>query len=93
MEQRSGPAPQHLPASHRLAVGVIGAHVNSGSGEAESQSGDQHDATAMGIGVLLGLMVLTVASRADEAAAVKAIEKLDGQVRMDFSRSGKQSDQ
>src|SRR5437763_378180 len=43
----------------------------------------------VGAGVLLGLLVLAVAGRADEAAAVKAIEKLGGQVTVDADRPGK----
>ena len=34
-------------------------------------------------GVLLGLLVLAVTGRADEAAAVKAIEKLGGRITVD----------
>src|SRR5437773_1167663 len=40
-------------------------------------------------GVLLGLLVLVLAGRADEASAVKAIEKLGGKVRVDDKRLGK----
>jgi internalin A len=39
--------------------------------------------------VLLGLLVLAVAGRADEAAAVKAVEKLGGRVIVDTKRPGK----
>jgi len=39
--------------------------------------------------VLLGLLALAVAGRADEAAAVKAIEKLGGRVTRDDNRPGK----
>src|SRR5262245_3500831 len=44
---------------------------------------------AVGAGVLLGLLVLVVAGWADEAAAVKAIEKLGGRVTRDDNRPGK----
>ena len=40
-------------------------------------------------GVLLGLLVLAVSGRADEAAAVKAVEKLDGRVEVDSKRPDK----
>src|SRR5262249_43081667 len=40
-------------------------------------------------GVLLGLVVLTVAGRSDEAAAVKAIEILGGRVKVDAKQPGK----
>lgn len=43
----------------------------------------------VGAGVLLGLLVLAVVGRADEAAAVKAIEKLGGEVRRDEKVAGK----
>jgi len=43
----------------------------------------------VGAGVLLGLLVLAVAGRADEAAAVKAIEKLGGKVTRDDKQPGK----
>jgi hypothetical protein len=43
----------------------------------------------VGAGVLLGLLVLVVAGRADEAVAVKAIEKLGGTVTVDDKRPGK----
>lgn len=39
--------------------------------------------------MVLGLLVLAVAGRADEAAAVKAIEKLGGKVTVDAKRPGK----
>jgi len=41
---------------------------------------------AVGAGVLLGLLVLTLTGRADEAAAVKAVEKLGGRVTRDAKR-------
>src|SRR5262245_58695846 len=44
---------------------------------------------AVGAGVLLGLLVLAGAGRADEATAVKAIEKLRGRVTRDDQRTGK----
>jgi internalin A len=44
---------------------------------------------AVGGGVLLGLLALVVAGRADEAAAVKAVEKLGGRVIVDTKRPGK----
>ena len=44
---------------------------------------------AVGAGVLLGLLVLAVAGRADEAAAVKAIQKLGGKVTRDDKLPGK----
>src|SRR5215510_11853533 len=44
---------------------------------------------AVGAGVLLGLLVLVVTGRADEAAAVKAIEKLGGKVTRDDKLPGK----
>ena len=40
-------------------------------------------------GVLLGLLVLALAGRADEAAAVKAIKKLGGGVEVDTKQPGK----
>src|SRR5215471_14025304 len=40
-------------------------------------------------GVLLGLLVLVVAGRADEAAALKMIEKLGGKVTRDGKQPGK----
>src|SRR5262245_62445988 len=40
-------------------------------------------------GMLLGLLVLAVAGRADEAAAVKAIEQLGGKVKRDTKQPGK----
>jgi hypothetical protein len=40
-------------------------------------------------GVVLGLLVLTVAGQADEAAAVKAVEVLGGKVMVDDKQSGK----
>src|SRR5262249_40673499 len=43
----------------------------------------------VGPGVLLGLLVLAVAARADEAAAVKAIHKLGGRVEVDAEQPGK----
>src|SRR5438552_1847248 len=43
---------------------------------------------AVGGGVLLGLLVLVVAARADEATAVKMIEKLGGIVTVDAKRPG-----
>jgi len=43
----------------------------------------------MGGGILLGLLVLAVAGRADEAAAVKAVEKLGGRITVDAKRPGK----
>ena len=43
----------------------------------------------LGGGVLLGLMVLTMSSRADEAAAVRAIKKVGGRVEVDADRPGK----
>jgi len=43
----------------------------------------------MSAGVLLGLLVLTLTGRADEAAAVKMIEKLGGRVKVDTKRPGK----
>src|SRR5262245_35886352 len=43
----------------------------------------------VGAGVLLGRLVLAVAGRADEAAAVKMIEKLGGQVTRDDKRPGR----
>ena len=39
--------------------------------------------------MLLGLLVLALADRADEAAAVKAVEKLGGRVTVDAKRPGK----
>ncbi len=42
----------------------------------------------VGAGALLGLLVLAVTGRADEAAAVKAIEKLGGRVRVDDRQPG-----
>ena len=42
-----------------------------------------------GGGVLLGLLVLASADRADEAAAVRAVEKLGGRVTVDTERPGK----
>jgi hypothetical protein len=39
--------------------------------------------------VVLVLLVLTAASRADEDAAVKAVKELGGQVKVDADRSGK----
>src|SRR5262249_54117711 len=44
---------------------------------------------AVGTGVLLGLLGLTVAGRADEPATVKAIEKLGGTVTRDDEIAGK----
>jgi internalin A len=44
---------------------------------------------AVGGGVLLGLLILAVAGRADEAAAVKAVEKLGGKVTVDDKQPGK----
>src|SRR5262245_32041096 len=44
---------------------------------------------AVGAGVLLGLLALVVTGRADEAAAVKAIEKLGGKVTRDDKLPGK----
>src|SRR5215475_10522525 len=43
----------------------------------------------MGAAVLLGLLVLALTDRADEAAAVKMIEKLGGTVTRDDKRPGK----
>ena len=43
----------------------------------------------VGGGVLLGLLVLVLAGRADEAKAVKAVEKLGGKVTVDDKRPGK----
>src|SRR5262245_11608864 len=43
----------------------------------------------MGAGVLLGLLVLAGPGRADEAAAVKMIEKLGGKITRDDKRPGK----
>src|SRR5262249_47050285 len=43
----------------------------------------------VGTGVLLGLLLLAVAGRADEAVAVKAIKKLGGKVTVDDKRPGK----
>src|SRR5215471_7635120 len=40
-------------------------------------------------GVVLGLLVLTAAGQADEAAAVKAVEVLGGKVTVDDKQSGK----
>src|ERR1700687_868381 len=40
-------------------------------------------------GVVLGLLLLTVAGRADDAAVVKAVEKLGGKVTVDVKRPGK----
>jgi len=40
-------------------------------------------------GVLLGWLLLVAGGRADEAAAVKSIEKLGGQVTVDDSQPGK----
>src|SRR5262249_47302844 len=42
----------------------------------------------MRAGMLLGLLVLAAAGRADEAAAVKLIEKVGGRVTVDPKRSG-----
>jgi hypothetical protein len=39
--------------------------------------------------VVLGLLVLAVTGRADESAAVKAVEKLGGRVTVDGKRPGK----
>ena len=44
---------------------------------------------AVGAGLLLGLLVLAVAGRADEATAVKMIEKLGGTVTRDNRIAGK----
>src|SRR5215813_12597420 len=44
---------------------------------------------AVGGGVLLGLLVLAVSGRADEAAALKMIEKLGGKVTRDGKLPGK----
>src|SRR5262249_4535489 len=44
---------------------------------------------AAGAGVLLGLLILTVAGRADEATAVKLVEKLGGIVTVDAKQPGK----
>src|SRR5262245_54264143 len=44
---------------------------------------------AVGAWVLVGLLVLAVAGRADEAAAVKVIQKLGGKVRRDDKAPGK----
>src|SRR5262245_6143945 len=44
---------------------------------------------AVGAGVLLGLLVLAVTGRADEAAAVKRVEELGGKVRGEDKRHGK----
>src|SRR5215471_16010582 len=44
---------------------------------------------AVGAGVMLGLLVLAVAGRADEAAALKMIEKLGGRVTRDAKIAGK----
>ena len=43
----------------------------------------------LGGGVLLGLLVLSAPGRTDEAAAVKAVEKLGGSVTVDAKRPGK----
>src|SRR5262245_34971583 len=43
---------------------------------------------AVGTGVMLGLLVLAVTGRADEAAAVKMIEKLGGKVTRDAEIAG-----
>src|SRR5262249_18231402 len=43
---------------------------------------------AVGAGLLLGLLVLAVVGRADEAAAVKMIEKLGGSATVDGERAG-----
>src|SRR5262245_64969312 len=43
---------------------------------------------AVGAGVLLGLLAVAVTGRADEAGAVKAIEKLGGQVTRDDKQPG-----
>ena len=42
-----------------------------------------------GTGVLLGLLLVTMASRADEAEAIKAVQKLGGKVTVDEKRPGK----
>src|SRR5262249_42074159 len=44
---------------------------------------------AVGAGVLLGLLALAVAGRADEAATLKMIEKLGGSVMRDDKLPGK----
>src|SRR5215475_13193908 len=44
---------------------------------------------AVGAGVLLGLLALAVTGRADEAAAVRAIQKLGGGIAVDDKRPGK----
>src|SRR5262249_36734174 len=43
---------------------------------------------AVGAGLLLGLLILAVAGRADEAAAVKLVEKLGGRVTRDDKIAG-----
>ena len=44
---------------------------------------------AVGAGVLLGLLLLAVAGRADETAAIEAIKKEGGRVRVDTKQPGK----
>src|SRR5262245_62023925 len=61
-----------------------------GEGEIRATSGRNVMARQRGamVGVLLGLLVLVVAGRADEASAVKTIEKLGGLVTRDDKIAG-----
>jgi hypothetical protein len=43
----------------------------------------------LGGGILLGLLVLATDGRADEAAAMRAVEKMGGKVEVDANRPGK----